>query len=56
MEELITKYLENINPMIIFVAFAILMVIFWIIIKNRKIISELFNDLYNRKKNKELPV
>lgn len=53
MEELITKYLENINPMIIFVAFAILIVIFWIIIKNRKIISELFNDLYNRKKNRE---
>ncbi len=53
MEELITKYLENINPMIIFVAFVILIVGCWIIIKNRKLISELFNDLYNRKKNKE---
>lgn len=53
MEELITKYLENINPMIIFVAFAILIGVCWIVFKNRKVISEFFNDLYNRRKNKE---
>lgn len=53
MEKLITKYLENANPMVVFVAFAILIFVCWIIIKNRKVISELFNDLYNRKKNKE---
>lgn len=53
MEELLTKYLENINPMIVLVALAILIFLCWIIIKNRKVISELFNDLYNRKKNKE---
>ena len=53
MEELLTKYLENINPMIVIVAIVILIFICWIIIKNRKVISEFFDDLYNRKKNKE---
>lgn len=53
MEELITKYLENINPMIILVAFVIIIFVCWIIFKNRKVISEFFNDLYNRRKNKE---
>ena len=53
MEKLLTTYLENINPMIVFVSFIILVLIGWIIIKNRKVISEFFNDLYNRKKNKE---
>lgn len=53
MEKLLTKYLENINPTIIIVAIIILIFICWIIIKNRKVISELLNDLYNRKKNKE---
>lgn len=53
MEELLTKYLENINPMIVIVAIVILFFICWIIIKNRKVISEFFDDLYNRKKNKE---
>ena len=53
MEELLTKYLENINPMIVLVALVILIFICWIIIKNRKVISELLNDLYNRKKKKE---
>ena len=53
MEELLTKYLENINPMIVIVAIILIVFICWILIKNRKVISELFNDLYNRKKNKE---
>lgn len=53
MEELLTKYLENINPMIVIVALILIVFICWILIKNRKVISELFNDLYNRKKNKE---
>ena len=48
MENLLIKYLENINPMIVFVSFIILVLIGWIIIKNRKVISEFFNDLYNR--------
>lgn len=53
MENLLTEYLESINPMIILVAFVILIFVLWIIFKNRKIISEFFNDLYNRKKNRE---
>lgn len=53
MEELLTKYLENVNPMIVLVSFIILIFICWIIIKNRKVISDFFNDLYNKKKNKE---
>lgn len=53
MEELLTKYLENINPMIVIVAIILIVFICWILIKNRKVISELFNDLYSRKKNKE---
>lgn len=53
MEELLTKYLENINPMIVIVAIILIVFICWILIKNRKVIYELFNDLYNRKKNKE---
>lgn len=53
MEELITKYLENINPMIVLVALVLLIFFCWITIKNRKVISDFFNDLYNRKKNKE---
>lgn len=53
MEKLLTEYLMNINPMIVFFSFIILVLICWIIVKNRKVISELFNDLYNRKKNKE---
>lgn len=53
MKELLTKYLENINPMIVIVAIILIVFICWILIKNRKVIFELFNDLYNRKKNKE---
>lgn len=53
MEELITKYIENINPMIVLVALVLLIFFCWIAIKNRKVISDFFNDLYNRKKNKE---
>lgn len=53
MEEILTKYLIDIDPMIIVIAVIILIFIGWIIVKNRKIISVFFDDLYNRKKNKE---
>lgn len=53
MEKLLNNFLETINPMIVIAAFVLLIFACWVIIKNRKIISELFNDLYNRKKNKE---
>lgn len=53
MDELLKNYISEINPTIIFIAFIILVFICWIIIKNRKTFSELFNDLYSRKKNRE---
>ena len=53
MEEILTKYLIGMDPMIIVIAVIILIFIGWIIVKNRKIISVFFDDLYNRKKNKE---
>lgn len=53
MEKILTNFLEDINPMIVIVAVVLLIFICWAIIKNRKEISDFFNDLYNRKKNKE---
>ena len=53
MEQLLINYLEDINPMIVFIAFLFFIFLCWIIVKNRKTVYELFNDLYNRKKNKE---
>ena len=47
MEKLLTDYIGNINPMIILVAFVMIIFVCWIIFKNRKVISEFFNDLYN---------
>lgn len=53
MEEILTKYLLDVNPMIIAVAVLILTFMCWFFIKNRKWISELYDEVYNRKKNKE---
>lgn len=53
MEKLLSEYLENISPMVIIVTIIILVFICCKIIKNRKVILDFFNDLYNRKKNKE---
>ena len=50
MEELLTNFFKNINPMIVLVALVLLISFCWIAIKNRKVISDFFNDLYNRKK------
>ena len=53
MEELLVKYLENINPMVIIAAVIMLIFICCTIIKNQGKLSGFFNDLYNRKKTKE---
>ena len=53
MDEILTNYLMSVNPMIFVAAAAILIFLCWLLIKNRKVISELFNDVYNRKRNKE---
>lgn len=53
MDELLKNYLSEINSTTIFVAFVIFIFICCITVKNRKVISEFFNDLYNTKKKKE---
>lgn len=53
MERILTECLRELNPMTATAAVLILLFVCWIIIKNRKTISELFNGLYYRKKNKE---
>lgn len=53
MNEILEKYITNIDPTIFVIA--ILIIIFFLIwlFKNRKSIQDFFNALYNRKKNKE---
>ena len=53
MEKLFTDYFARIGPLVLFAAFLILIFVCYILMKNRKVISELWNDLYNRKKKKE---
>jgi DNA anti-recombination protein RmuC len=53
MEDILTKYLVDLNPTIIIASIIILIFLCWIIIKNRKVITDFFNDLYNQKKRKE---
>lgn len=53
MEKLFTDYFARISPLVLFAAFLILIFVCYILMKNRKVISELWNDLYNRKKKKE---
>lgn len=50
---ILKENLANVSPMILTVSITIVMFIVWFLVKNRKMISDLFNDLYNRKKNKE---
>ena len=40
MEELLSNFFKDINPMIVIVAVALLIFICWAIIKNRKVISK----------------
>lgn len=53
MEEILAKYLVDVNPTIIVAAMAILLIICLLIFKKRKLINDLFNEIYNRKKSKE---
>lgn len=53
MEKILIEYIKELNPIVVITTICILLFVCGIIIKNRKAISELFNDLYNRKKNKE---
>lgn len=53
MEKILIEFLSNSNPMIIFSAVMIIILISWFIFKNRIVISGLFDELYNKKKHKE---
>lgn len=53
MEMILKENIENVSPMIFIASITIISFIIWFLVKNRKTISDLFNDLYNRKKNKE---
>lgn len=53
MEMILKENLENVSPMILTISITIVVFIVWFLVKNRKELSDLFNDLYNRKKNKE---
>lgn len=53
MTELLNKYLSNISPTTTIVVIIIIILVFGFIISNRKVIYDLFNYLYNKKKNRE---
>lgn len=53
MEMALKESLSNVSPMILTISVIIIVFIAWFLIKNRRMISDLFNDLYHRKKNKE---
>lgn len=53
MEDLLIKQLSALNPNVIIIAFAILCFVSWYLFKNRKILIDFYNNLYNRKKDKE---
>lgn len=53
MKEFFTKYLSTLNPSILIVIIFLIFFSFWCVFKNRKTISDFFNSIYNRRKNKE---
>lgn len=53
MENLITQYITRINPNIIIIAIFILCLVFLSIFKNRKAITDFFNNIYNKRRNKD---
>lgn len=53
MNKILTEYLSTIHPSIFFVSLIIVGLVCWYVFKNRKIFFDLFDSLYNRRKNKE---
>lgn len=53
MNEMLEKYIENIEPTVFVIAIIIVFILLLWLIKNRKLIQDFFNSLYNRKKNRE---
>lgn len=54
MEKLFTDYLSTLNPNVVLIIIVIIAFVLWIIFKNRKAILGLLDDLYNRRKNKDV--
>lgn len=53
MEKLFTEYFSTLTPGEILMAFAIVGAVGWYGLKNRNMIADFFNHLYNRKKSRE---
>ena len=54
MEKLFTDYLSTLNPNVVIIVIVIIIFAIWIVFKNRKTILGFFDDLYNRRKNKDI--
>ena len=54
MEKILTNYLSTLNPNIVLVVVVVLAFVIWIIFKNRKTILGFGDELYNRRKNKDV--
>ena len=52
MDELI-KYVTSLSPNILIISISIILLIFGYVLKNHKIVKDVFNTMYNRRKNKE---
>ena len=53
MVDLFTEYLKDADPGILIALFTIITMVCWTVFKNRSTIKEFFDNLYNRRKNKE---
>lgn len=53
MEDLLVNYISNISPNVIIVAIILIFLLCLCLFKNRKTIKKFFDDIYNRRKNKE---
>lgn len=53
MIDLLTEYLKLIDPGILIVSFLIILIVCWVVFKNRSTIKDFSDHLYNRRKTKE---
>lgn len=53
MNDFLAEYLSEINPGIMIIIFVIVFLCGWCIFKNRKTVVDFFNNIYNRRKNRE---
>lgn len=53
MEDIFKNYIAEINPNIIIISIIIICLVFLSIFKNRKVVTDFFNNIYNRRKKRE---